>query len=115
MAKITYTGESDRIEWHGQVFEKGKAVTTDDEALIAAAQRNPFFATAAKVDAKTKAEIQAEERARQDALAQAEADAAEEAQRVLEANAAYGVAADEAGEDGAEEPASSRQGRSKGK
>lgn len=43
MAKITYKGESDRVEWHGQAFERGKAVEVDNQALIEAASKHPFF------------------------------------------------------------------------
>jgi hypothetical protein len=43
MAKITYLGESETVEWHGQTFERGAAVTSDNAALIAAAGRNPLF------------------------------------------------------------------------
>jgi hypothetical protein len=43
MASITYNGESESIEWMGETFAKGKAVTTDNAALIRAAGNNRFF------------------------------------------------------------------------
>ena len=87
MAKITYQGEADFIDWHGVRFPKGKAVETDNEALLAKAQRNPFFKTAALVDKQTRAEVEADEKARLEAQERAEAEAAEEQRRVLALNA----------------------------
>lgn len=46
MATITYTGESESVSFLGQAFAKGKAVETDDAALIRAAGANRFFAVA---------------------------------------------------------------------
>lgn len=43
MATITYNGESDGISWMGVEFERGKAVESDDAALIRAAGGNRFF------------------------------------------------------------------------
>lgn len=43
MAKITYTGESENISWHGVAMARGKAVETDNAALIKAAGGHPLF------------------------------------------------------------------------
>lgn len=46
MAKITYRMKdsgAETTEWHGVAFEDGKAVTTDNALLIAAAKDNPYF------------------------------------------------------------------------
>lgn len=119
MAKITYNGEADSISWFGVSFPKGKAVETDNEALIAKAQRNPFFKTAAKVDAETKAAVEADNAARKEAEEQRQRDEEEEAARALELNAAYGAGADidpaltddTAATKEGDEPASPRRGR----
>jgi hypothetical protein len=111
MAKITYQGEAEYIEWYGQRFEKGKAVTVDNEALLAKAQRNPFFKTAAMVDKQTKAEVEADEKARKEALERAEAEEAEEQRRILELNAGDTSHDDADGNDEGEKTSASRRGR----
>jgi hypothetical protein len=113
MAKVTYQGEADFIEWHGQRFEKGKAVTVENEALLAKAQRNPFFKTSAMVDQKTKAEVEADNKAREEAEERARLEEEEEQRRILELNAGEPLTpqADEADED--DEEATSRRSRSR--
>lgn len=46
MAKVTYLntdGSAPTIEWMGQEFTEGKAVTIDNEALLRKAVNNPSF------------------------------------------------------------------------
>lgn len=43
MAKITYNGESESISWHGVAMTKGKAVETDNAALLKAAEKHTLF------------------------------------------------------------------------
>lgn len=49
MTSVTYNGESQRIEWHGVAFEKGKAVPVDKPELLRAADKNPLFKVTGKV------------------------------------------------------------------
>ncbi|MBA1156928.1 hypothetical protein [Microvirga mediterraneensis] len=113
MAKITYQGEAESIQWFGVTFPKGKAVETDNEALIAKAQRNPFFKTAALVDKKTKAEIEAENRAREEAEEQRQREEEEEARRTLELNGGFGGGDDGSEPEGGEEAETSSRTRSR--
>lgn len=114
MAKITYQGEAESIQWFGVTFPKGKAVETDNEALIAKAQRNPFFKTAALVDKKTKAEIEAENSAREEAEERRQREEEEEARRILDLNGGFGGADDgPKPEDDAEEADASTSRRSR--
>lgn len=54
MAKITYTGESEIITWHGVNMARGKAVETDNAELIKAAGKHPMFDVAGvKAEADT--------------------------------------------------------------
>lgn len=111
MAKVTYQGDADYVDWYGQRFERGKAVTVDNEALLAKAQRNPFFKTAAMVDKQTKAEVEADEKARLEALERAEAEEAEEQRHILELNAGDTSHDDEGADEEAEGSSSPRRGR----
>lgn len=43
MAKITYVGESENVEWFGVNFPQGRAIETDDATLIRAAGGNRMF------------------------------------------------------------------------
>lgn len=43
MAKITYIGEAEDVEWFGVYFPPGKAIETEDATLIRAAGSNRLF------------------------------------------------------------------------
>ncbi len=54
MAKITYNGDSDNIEWYGQAFASGKSIETDNADLIKAAGKHSLFeVTGAETEADT--------------------------------------------------------------
>lgn len=44
MATVTYQGESERAEWHGVSFERGKSVEVDD-VVAARFAGHPLFET----------------------------------------------------------------------